>query len=259
MRVGNYALNRAPLQICFPRVTGPYGEDGETSGGGIPGNQFNAFIRLSNGTNVAILRNGGAQYAGINTLVLPVSLADEYHQWTASVCYNAADTFAYWNLWVDGQKLMFTGSNADGSAGSPVGPGGATFSFRTFQEDPTGDPYIGLGELGISTDIWDFEFDWVRLLSLGVSGCPFWDGEGCVPGPLCNTPWADADGDSDVDMTDFARFQLCYTGSSPGAGEFDPVNCVCFDRNHDSDVDNLDFLSFVNCESRANVPSPGCP
>jgi hypothetical protein len=262
MRVGSYNLNRGPFQICFPRVTGPYGEDGETQGGAIPGNQFNAFIRLNGGTNVAILRNGGAQYAGINTLVLPVNIADQYHQWTASVCYNANDQLAYWNLWVDGVKLLFTGSNADGSAGSPVGPGGATFSFRTWQEDPTGDPYIGLGELGISTDVWDFEFDWVRMLSYNITGCPFWDGEGCVPDPLCNTPWADADGDSDVDLQDYAQFQLCYTGSGDPGGVFDANDCQCFDRNQDSDVDNLDFLGFVNCGTRSNVAwqsTPGCP
>lgn len=97
-----------------------------------------------------------------------------------------------------------------------IGPGGAVYSFRTFLEDVGGDPYIGLGEQQTSIDIWDFDFDSVRVLSYNVTGCPFWNGEGCVPGPLfCNTPWADADGDHDVDSDDFAVFQKCYTG--PGS------------------------------------------
>lgn len=261
MRVGNYALGRGPIQIVFPRVSGPFGTSEDRLA--IPGDVFNAYVRIQNGTNVNILRNGGSTYAGINTLVLPASVADEYHQWTAAVCYQASDQLAYWNLWLDGQKLLFTGSNADGSAGSPVGPGGQVFSFRTFLEDVTGDPYIGLGELQTQpANGWDFEFDWVRLLSYNVAGCPFWDGEGCVPEPLCPTPFADADQDGDVDQLDFGAFQLCITGPNDPWGQFDADRCGCYDRNHDDDIDTQDFLKFLDCVTGPEIQwtsTPACP
>ena len=261
MRVGDYAPVRGPIQITFPRVAGAFGTNVNTSA--IPGNVFNAYIRLQNGTQVSILRNGGIQYAGINTLALPVSIAGQYHQWTAAVCYQASDEAAYWNLWLDGEKLMFTGSTPnDISAGSPVGPGGQVYSFRTWLENVTGDPYVGLGESGLNADVWDFDFDWVRMLSYEVTGCPFWNGEGCVPGHLCNAVWADADGDGDVDMADFAALQRCYTGSDPAAGTFDAEHCRCLDHNHDNDVDTPDLLSFMNCATGPGVPwvsTPACP
>ncbi|MFO7578028.1 MAG: hypothetical protein R6W66_09910, partial [Pelovirga sp.] len=53
--------------------------------------------------------------------------------------------------------------------GTVVGPGGDVFSFRTRLEDVTGDPYIGLGELNSGDDLWNFEFDWVRMLSYKVT------------------------------------------------------------------------------------------
>ncbi len=256
MRIGDYSPTRGPMQITFPRVKGPFGTSETLS---LPGDVFNAFIRIQNGTNVSILRNGGAQFSGINTLVLSDDISGAYHVWTAAVCYQASDQRAYWNLWIDGQKLLFTGSSDDGSAGSPVGPGGGIYSFRTFLEDVSGDPYIGLGELQSSIDIWDFDFDWVRMLSYTVSGCPFWDGEGCVPAPLCHTPAVDADGDHDVDMDDFAVFQACYTGS----GTFTlTTECGCFDRNRDSDVDTLDFQQFQACATGPAVvwtSTPACP
>jgi hypothetical protein len=205
---------------------------------------------------VQIQNNGGTVYGSIGSVILPASIADEYHQWTAAVCYSSVDGMAYWNLWIDGEKLLFPGTE-----GSVVGPGGGVFSFRTPLNNVTGDPYIGLGELN-NQDVWDFEFDWVRMLSYNVEGCPFWDGEGCVPTPQCNIPWADADGDGDVDMDDFAAFQLCYTGHAPGPGVFDEENCVCFDRDRDGDVDTLDFLEFANCATGAGVPwvsTPECP
>jgi hypothetical protein len=258
MRVGNYNPTRGPVQITFPRVPGPFGTSDTLA---IPGEVFNCYVRLNSGSYVTILRNGGGQYAGINTLTLPVNIADQYHQWTASVCYSAADQFAYWNLWLDGQKLLFTGSNADGSAGSPVGPGGAVFSFRTFLENVSPDPYIGLGEQQSSIDIWDFEFDWVRLLSYNVAGCPFWDGEGCVTGPLCNTPFADADGDHDVDMLDFAALQRCINTGLYDSAPL-PEECRCFDRNRNRVVgDAVDLTQFIACGTGTGVPwasRPGC-
>ncbi len=85
------------------------------------------------------------------------------------------------------------------------------------------------------------------------------------PGCICNTPWADADGDTDVDSEDFAQFQQCHTGVNP-AGVL-PAECNCFDRPEpevsDGDVDQADFAKFRDCSTGADVPwsqelTPNC-
>ncbi len=74
------------------------------------------------------------------------------------------------------------------------------------------------------------------------------------PFQLCNEPFADADGDSDVDVDDFGSFQRCFTGAIGGASP----NCACFDRQQDGDIDNFDFNAFSDCKTGANIPwEPG--
>jgi hypothetical protein len=51
----------------------------------------------------------------------------------------------------------------------------------------------------------------------------------------------DCDGDNDIDLTDFANFQLCYTGLDGGPVE---VDCLCSDFDNDGDVDLTDFATF---------------
>ncbi len=257
MRVsGADTIVRGPIQITFPRVTGPFGTDGTTSA--IPGEVFNVFIRLQNGTDIRILNNGGGAIGAISQATLPISIADQYHQWTAGVCYNAVDQMAYWNLWIDGEKVFF-----GGTGGSVTGPGGDVFSFRTSLDNVTGDPYVGLGELGSTgEDVWDFDFDWVRLLAYNVAGCPFWDGEGCVPLAACPTPFADADEDHDVDSADFAAFQRCFNISLTIPPTSLSEECRCFDRNSNKVVgDSVDLARFISCAGGPDVPwqsSPGC-
>jgi hypothetical protein len=51
----------------------------------------------------------------------------------------------------------------------------------------------------------------------------------------------DADEDGDVDLVDFAGFQICFTGPEIEASE----SCsVAFDSDGDSDVDLADFGLF---------------
>ncbi len=249
------AIVRGPIQITFPRAAGPFGEDQGTSA--IPGEVFSAYIRVQNGADIRILGNSGGVYANVGQLTLPNSIADAFHQWTAGICYNSADQMAYWNLWLDGDKLLFGGTD-----GSVLGPGGDLFSFRTGLNDVTGDPYIGLGENAAGEDAWDFEFDWVRMLTYNVSGCPFWDGEGCIPVQPCNTPFADADDDGDVDMDDFAALQLCLNIGLASPPALVPEECRCFDRNNNKIVgDSVDLLNFVTCGSGKDVlwqSSVGC-
>ena len=65
-----------------------------------------------------------------------------------------------------------------------------------------------------------------------------------IIGVSCNVPFADADGDKDVDQADFAVYQLCFTGQG---GIASSRECRCMDRDKDTDVDELDFAAFMNC------------
>lgn len=82
----------------------------------------------------------------------------------------------------------------------------------------------------------------------------------------CNIPFADADGDGDVDQADFAVFQICMTGGVGSGGPpipTDPAYCECFDRNGDGRIDDQDLLEFINCYTGPTVlhvddPNPNC-
>ncbi len=79
----------------------------------------------------------------------------------------------------------------------------------------------------------------------------------------CHDPFADSDGDGDVDMYDFGVFQSCFSGL-----EFytDPA-CRCFDRDGNDVVNAVDFgdpwnpqpNTFMACFSGAAIPAdPAC-
>jgi len=77
----------------------------------------------------------------------------------------------------------------------------------------------------------------------------------------CGDPFADADKDGDVDQTDFAIAQACYTGSGGDVSD----ECRCFDRKDspgslpDGDVDNTDMAAFEACASGPGIPAdPTC-
>jgi hypothetical protein len=86
---------------------------------------------------------------------------------------------------------------------------------------------------------------------------------GVVPcHPRCDrVPYADSDGDNDVDGVDFGAFQSCFdpTGLRPG--------CACFDRGHgfpDGRINLADLEAFVACATGPNIPfaaanHPDCP
>jgi len=74
---------------------------------------------------------------------------------------------------------------------------------------------------------------------------------------ICYDPFADADGDADVDQDDFGAFQACFTGAA-GGGPVDGV-CACFDRpepgfpDGDGDIDELDLDAFEACASGPEI------
>lgn len=73
--------------------------------------------------------------------------------------------------------------------------------------------------------------------------------------PICPDPFADSDGDGDVDQADFARVQLCITEP----GECLPAGCECFDRPEsgsaagDGDIDADDVDAFEKCASGPGI------
>ena len=72
----------------------------------------------------------------------------------------------------------------------------------------------------------------------------------------CPTPFADTDGDNDVDQGDFAKFQICFSGTALPARD----GCECFDRGEagfphgDSDVDAGDLARFIACANGPAIP-----
>jgi hypothetical protein len=73
--------------------------------------------------------------------------------------------------------------------------------------------------------------------------------------PGCHTPFADADGDGDVDQADFAALQVCRFEQ---CGLFPPA-CDCFDRDDDGAVDSADFDAFEACAGGPGIPAdPNC-
>ncbi len=65
-------------------------------------------------------------------------------------------------------------------------------------------------------------------------------------GVPCHDPIFDADGDHDVDMRDFASFQVCR--EQPATGD-----CRCFDKNGSGTIDGFDLEAFTNCAPAGGV------
>lgn len=77
-------------------------------------------------------------------------------------------------------------------------------------------------------------------------------GDACQCGPI----WADRDGDSDVDLQDFAAIQAC-----PRGGVALAEACYCFDRDEDQALGGGDLDAFGDClnASGADVAAdPAC-
>lgn len=68
-------------------------------------------------------------------------------------------------------------------------------------------------------------------------------------GQCCPVPWADVDGDMDVDVEDYGVFQACMTldGSAIRSG------CECFDVDGGGAIDVNDLVDFINCSMGAGV------
>jgi len=150
---------------------------------------------------------------------------------------------ASWN----GSKLTVLVTDECGTTDSNVSPGGdagvidVTVAYATENVAPD----------GCSNDVDD---DLDGLTDCDDPDCAF---VGDCGG--CNDPFADADGDGDVDQADFSAYQLCVTGIDDPGSLFDSVACGCFDRDSDADVDPDDFAAFEACASAPGVAAnPAC-
>lgn len=76
----------------------------------------------------------------------------------------------------------------------------------------------------------------------------------CATSHVCiyHDPFADIDGDGDVDQLDFALFQLCFTGDTAGPPG---IGCGTLDRDNDADVDGADLAKFLACVSGPMIPA----
>ena len=120
-------------------------------------------------------------------------------------------------------------------------------------------------------DLWDDSVDVCpadsnKNISAGQCGCGFPDVDSDKDGVLdcfdaCPSNsfskdlpcvvFGDADKDGDVDMEDFAVFQLCI-----GVSPLSSFDCIRYDADHNGVVDDLP--AFVQCASRAGIRST-CP
>ncbi|GMU20748.1 MAG: hypothetical protein AMXMBFR13_08440 [Phycisphaerae bacterium] len=110
----------------------------------------------------------------------------------------------------------------------------------------------------------DVYFDFVLATNAGA----FAPGEesGClslpeVCPPPCHWPFADTDGDRDVDQDDFGLLQRCFNGSNLPFVEAS-YYCGCLDRGDDQntgqalsdgDIDSFDFSAFEDCWSGPDI------
>ncbi len=76
-------------------------------------------------------------------------------------------------------------------------------------------------------------------LCVSVGGSYQGDGTSCVA--EC-APCGDADDDDDIDLHDWARLQLCFTGT--GNANKNPL-CDLFDCDGDTDIDLDDYMTFL--------------
>ncbi len=68
----------------------------------------------------------------------------------------------------------------------------------------------------------------------------------------CSIPFADADGDGDVDQADFAFLQTCYTGILGGPAVLSDA-CACMDRVDDDQITGDDVAAFEACATGPGV------
>jgi hypothetical protein len=111
------------------------------------------------------------------------------------------------------------------------------------QEPGSGEVWLGALRGGFhvvmpNDDVWLFETT------------SYWMDAAATPYVPCNEPFADIDGDGDIDQVDFGRLQTCFSGEWITA----EAQCRCFDRDGDDAVDSEDLSAFIKCVTGPAIP-----
>lgn len=116
--------------------------------------------------------------------------------------------------------------------------------------------FIGaISEVGISRVVIEQQALSVGGVGVVSHGDLFYLDHVQVGGSPCHDPFADMDGDRDVDQSDFGRWQLCVSGKGLAADR----TCHCLDRDRDGDVDSDDLQAFLQCLNGPDKPAdPAC-
>jgi hypothetical protein len=80
------------------------------------------------------------------------------------------------------------------------------------------------------------------------------DSDGLGDACDCGAAFADANHDRDVDLADFAAWQVCASNNTAG-----PEACLCFDHNNDHVVDGGDLAAYANCLNGSGPDVPASP
>lgn len=156
-------------------------------------------------------------------------------------------------FWVGGQLIAYGGSSSGLSdrAGYVYIPEDGTYPFQVDYRAGGAPNCLHLRELvpAINSETGQWTVAW-EYLNTGNASKTFVT--------LCPVPWADANGDQDVDQADFGIFQACFTGT-PALSPL-PTYCKCFDKaGTPGEITVEDYNAFMNCWTGPMVPSTGCP
>ncbi len=206
-----------------------------------------AHLRISNDLGASAALHWGGPSGDVTesnrnvTVTVPGDAG--YHLFRMS-CGREDGTLRTVNIYVDEKPTpVLTIPNAAGIGQSPEG--------------------FGFGILG-DTGTGDISFDWIAATNGGAfapgeeEACL---GQSLVLVPPCHRPPQDADGDGDVDLSDFSAFAGCFNGPNrPMPADADPNLCRCLDVQKDGDVDLTDFSVFSACFNGPNQgpPQPTC-
>lgn len=185
-----------------------------------------------------------------------------------------------------GATLTFSGWWSIGNGRSDLTPPGTdAYAYAELHDGPDGhgvpvdsamivappnDPMSNWLPFSISAEIYSGQVTVrVRILTgLGLGQKFGFHLDGCElrASVTCHTPFADADGDGDVDAVDFAVLQRCLTGDEEGHPPIpaNPTYCTCFDRAGTvGAIDAADVEAFLNCMTgpmipHATHPNPNC-
>jgi len=162
-------------------------------------------------------------------------------------------------------------ADANGKIDFTTGSGGATLPFWTVYLGLEGDtPFVmdingdGLDDIGVTREDGDHLRHFVTFSTAdGLGNNPMGDeighygsvGDLVLVGQLdmaeeaqgCNDPPLDSDGDTDIDLDDYAVFEACFTGPGVAYENGGGYPCECFDSDGSpphGDLDLVDFAAF---------------